>query len=130
ARACGRAFLGNLKDGKRQPIGMSNVRYRIEGVLGAGGSGLVHKAFDEVERRFVAIKRLAPGAAATPADRHRQQALLEREFYVLAELAHPKVIRVYDYGIDDDGPYYTMEWLKGQRLRKLTPLPFQKACSL
>ena len=44
-------------------------------------------------------------------------ALFEREYHTLAQLAHPRIIEVYDYGIDDAGPYYTMELLDGGDLR-------------
>jgi hypothetical protein len=109
---------------------MLNARYRIEGVLGTGGSGSVCKAFDVAENRTVAMKRLAMSKLATEKDILRAQALFEREYYVLAELAHPKIIRVYDYGVDDDGPYYTMEWLRGASLRSSSPLPVARACAL
>ena len=33
-----------------------------------------------------------------------------------AEIAHPRVIRVYDYGVTGDAPYYTMELLDGDDL--------------
>src|SRR5215471_575312 len=109
---------------------MGNGRYRIESMLGTGGSGHVSKAFDQFTGRTVALKRLAMEKLPTRRDRERAQALLEREYYVLAQLAHPKIIEVYDYGVDDEGPYYTMQWLKGTSLRKETPLPVARACAL
>ncbi|HEX4339459.1 MAG TPA: protein kinase [Polyangiaceae bacterium] len=109
---------------------MVNARYRIEGVLGVGGSAAVSKAFDAHAGRDVAMKRVAADKLPSAKDVQRAQSLLEREYYVLAELAHPKIIEVYDYGVDDDGPYYTMEWLRGATLRQRAPLPPGPACSL
>ena len=40
------------------------------------------------------------------------------------------VIEVYDYGIDDRTPYYTMELLDGGDLRERSPLPWRDVCSL
>ncbi|HEX3594200.1 MAG TPA: protein kinase, partial [Polyangiaceae bacterium] len=109
---------------------MANSRYRIETVLGTGGAGVVCKAFDALEGRTVALKRLAANESATPRDVQRAQALFEREYHVLAQLAHPRIIEVYDYGVDDEGPYYTMEWLRGASLRERSPLALAEACSL
>jgi len=57
-------------------------------------------------------------------------ALFEREFHLLAQLSHPRVIEVYDYGIEDGRPYYTMELLDGGDLRELSPLPWRRVCAL
>ncbi|HEX7670417.1 MAG TPA: AAA family ATPase, partial [Polyangiaceae bacterium] len=38
------------------------------------------------------------------------------------------IIRVFDYGVDEIGPYYTMEFLEGQDMRQASPLPYQQAC--
>jgi len=47
-------------------------------------------------------------------------ARLEREVRALSELTHPNTVRVFDYGVTDDGLwYYAMELLHGQNLREL-----------
>ena len=69
------------------------------------------KAFDTFDGRSIALKRLASNKFATPKDLQRAQALFEREYHVLAQLAHPKIIEVYDYGVDDLGAYYTVQQL-------------------
>lgn len=97
-------------------------RFRIESELARGGMGSVHAAFDESTGQRVALKRLTPGAPP------RIATLFEREFYVLSALKHPSIIEVYDYGIDADGPYYTMELLEGSDMRELSPMPVAKAC--
>ena len=88
----------------------------------------VYRVTDVVTHKAMALKQLT----ATD-DRLRYAmlvALFEREFRTLAELSHPRVIEAYDYGVDEAGPYYTMELLGGGDLRKLSPLPWQEACSL
>ncbi|HEX4334519.1 MAG TPA: protein kinase [Polyangiaceae bacterium] len=109
---------------------MATSRYKIDTVLGTGGAGFVCKALDTLDGRTVALKRLAPNKLATPREVQRTQALFEREYHVLAQLAHPRIIEVYDYGVDDEGPYYTMEWLQGASLRQRSPLALVDACSL
>jgi hypothetical protein len=99
-------------------------RYRVAARLATGGMGSVYRVFDEVEKREVALKRMSGEG-----DARRRTRMFEREYHTLAGLKHPGIIEVYDYGIDERGPYYTMELLDGQDLREVTPLPYEQACS-
>src|SRR5690349_19126289 len=102
------------------------ARYRFLEALGQGGMAVVHRVLDQATGRQVALKRLhvpAHGAA-------RVGALFEREYLTLAQLAHPRIVAVYDYGIDAQGPYYTMELLDGGDLRRLAPADYRTACAL
>ena len=74
-------------------LGLSG--YEIRGLLGAGGMGEVHRAYDKRLRREVAIKRL-PENFTTDPDR---LARFEREARVLASLNHPNIATIY--GIED-----------------------------
>src|SRR6185369_1360575 len=65
--------------------------------------------------RLVAIKVLQQSAAASPEWRRR----FEREARALSALAHPNVVTVTDFGIDDDVPYLVMELLEGKTLAEL-----------
>jgi hypothetical protein len=71
--------------------------------------------------------RIEPYAAEARA--HAVQ-LFEREFDTLSQLVHPRIIEVYEYHRDHQGPYYTMELLDGGDLRKRSPLPWREACHL
>jgi serine/threonine protein kinase len=71
--------------------------------------------------------RLGPFAAA--ARSHAGQ-LFEREFDTLSQLVHPRIIEVYDYHRDAQGPYYTMELLDGGDLRERSPVPWRVACQV
>lgn len=115
---------------------LQSRRYSLLGQLGEGGMGQVFRALDHLTGRTVALKRLSPRATASCAMRHtvsaeralsgadhsrqRQQGLA-REFRLLTTLHHPHIIRVFDYGYDDQRqPYYTMELL--DEARPLLPL--------
>jgi preprotein translocase subunit SecF len=87
--------------------------------------GAVYRVHDQRERRDVALKRIR---APRSASRDLMTSLLEREYHSLAQLAHPRIVEVYDYGVDLDGAYYTMELLDGQDLRTCGVLPWQQAC--
>jgi tRNA A-37 threonylcarbamoyl transferase component Bud32 len=102
-------------------------RYRVDAVLGRGGMGAVYRVADVRSGKALALKR---GFGRTPLRASRRQALLEREYHTLAQLAHPRIIEVYDYGVDELGPYYTMELLDGQDLDASGKLPWMEACAL
>jgi serine/threonine-protein kinase len=89
----------------------------------------VHRATDRTLGRQVALKRLIVDPAA-PESSHLT-ALFEREFHTLAQLSHPHVIAVFDYGLAAQGaPFYTMELLDGGDLRDRAPLPWREVCRL
>jgi tRNA A-37 threonylcarbamoyl transferase component Bud32 len=102
-------------------------RYVIEGVLGSGGMGAVYRVLDTNTGRRCALKR---ARAREGGSIERRQRLLEREYYTLAQLAHPRIIAVYDYGVDADGPYYTMELLDGADLSSLGAVPWPEVCAI
>jgi len=87
--------------------------------------GAVYRVRDVLSGEMQALKRLIAKREGT---RHSAIEAFEREYQVLASLDHPRIIRVFDYGVDSDGPYYTMELLDGQDLRAAAPLPFGAAC--
>lgn len=102
-------------------------RYDVRETLGSGGMGSVHRCYDRLSRRMLAYKRLR---ITHESSRSRLVALFQREYDTLARLAHPNVVEVYDYGFDDEGPYFTMELLPGSDLASLAPLSFQNGCRL
>jgi tetratricopeptide (TPR) repeat protein len=89
--------------------------------------GVIYRAHDLLREQDVAFKRLV--VAREPMRAH-MTALFEREFHTLAQLSHPGIVEAYDYGIDAEGPYYTMELLTGHDLRRGMPLPLERACRL
>jgi predicted Ser/Thr protein kinase len=92
-------------------------RYRIRGVLGEGGMGVVYEAEQEQPRRAVALKVIKPGLAS-PALLRR----FEQESQALARLQHPDIAQIYEAGTADTGfgpqPYFAMELIRGQSLRE------------
>ncbi|HKP59873.1 MAG TPA: protein kinase [Polyangiales bacterium] len=102
-------------------------RYVVEEALGGGGMAAVYRVRDLRGDKLVALKR---NFAVGPRRSTKKKELLEQEFHTLAQLAHPRIIEVYDYGVDDAGPYYTMELLDGADLHRAGQLPWQKACQL
>src|SRR5262245_5212133 len=100
--------------------GLVAGRYRLEAHLGEGGVGPGTRVRDGREGRLWALKRLRAKYGSSSALPHAHFA---REYHTLAQLAHPCIIEVYDYGVADGTPYYTMELLDGQDLRERGRLP-------
>jgi serine/threonine-protein kinase len=82
--------------------------------------GSVYQAFDRLAQRPVAYKRLRVTAEG---HRSRMTALFQREYDTLTRLVHPNIVEVYEFGFDDQRPYYTMERLAGSDLTRQAPLP-------
>jgi hypothetical protein len=118
----------SVESGSRQrqhaPPEVVAGRYQLTQRLAIGGMGEVHAALDRSTGKAVALKRLRAEALA-------QRGVVVhfmREYHALSELRHPRIIEVYDYGVDREAPYYTMELLDGHDLRELSPLPYKDAC--
>ena len=90
-------------------------RYRLLSALGTGASAHVFLAEDVSLQRHVAVKVLQPGLATDEAFLKRFRA----EARSVASLNHPHVLRVFDWGEDQDGPYLVLEYLGGGSLRDL-----------
>jgi serine/threonine-protein kinase len=91
-------------------------RYEVKEILGAGGMGVVYRAFDRELQEPVAIKTLRAEALAggnTALERFKQEIKLARR------IAHRNVVRTYDLG-EVGGTYYlTMEFVEGTSLKQL-----------
>src|SRR3954451_14166260 len=88
-------------------------RYRLEGLLGQGGMGVVHRGTDLSLERPVAIKLVRPDPAGTDARVER----FAREAKRTAQLRHPGIVEVFDTGQTADGEtFLVMELLEGQPL--------------
>ena len=105
-------------------------RYRIESLLGQGGMAAVHRVVDSATGRSLALKRLLRTPINPNINAEHSITLFEREYLTLAQLAHPQIVAAHDYGIDEDGPYYTMELLDGGDLQSLAPMPWVRASAL
>ncbi len=90
-------------------------RYVLLDVLGVGGMSTVWRGRDEVLGREVAVKILSPQYAADAAFRAR----FEREARHAAALSHPRLVTVFDCGVDGTTPFIVMELVAGRTLRQV-----------
>lgn len=103
--------------------------YTILEPLGSGGMGVVYLARHESLDRTVALKVLNPACARQKGFPERFQ----REGQVLAALAHPNIVGVYDLGCEAGTYYLAMERVAGQTLRQVLqqgPVPPARAFRL
>ena len=103
-------------------------RYRIDGVLGEGGMGVVYAAHDERLDRRVALKMIRKAATD-----QRAPERLWREARAAASLNHPNVCQVYEVGEENGELFLAMELLDGESLAVRLiqgPLPCAEAVQI
>jgi WD40 repeat protein/serine/threonine protein kinase len=83
--------------------------YEVLGELGRGGMGVVYKARQIGLNRIVALKMILAGAHAGPPELARFR--LEAE--VVAKVAHPNIVQIYDVGEVEGVRYYSLEYVDG-----------------
>src|ERR1700704_6527597 len=90
-------------------------RYRIERGLAHGGMAEVYLARDESLDRLVALKALFPEYAREPSFVER----FRREAQAAANLNHPNIVAIYDWGQESGTYFIVMEYVEGRSLREL-----------
>lgn len=106
-------------------------RFRLQGPIGTGNMGEVHRAEDlqvpdGAADRLVAVKlilRHRSGEVVNTRDDAKAVERFDREVRIMRRLHHPNVARIIEGGVDDDGdagrPYLAMELLDGETLGDL-----------
>ena len=94
---------------------MSNIqslsdRYKIKQIIGRGSLGKVHLAQDLLQNRAVALKFLLENSTSSEIQNEK----FIREIYPVSNLSHPNIISIYDYGTDNDSPFFSMEYIQGE----------------
>jgi serine/threonine protein kinase len=85
-------------------------KYRVENLIGSGGTSVVYKAEHLQLRRPVAIKMLKSHLVTDDDSKRR----FEQEARAVSSLNHPNVLNVFDVGVTKYGePYIVMEYLQG-----------------
>jgi eukaryotic-like serine/threonine-protein kinase len=105
-------------------------RYHILGQLGEGGMASVYEAMDTFLQRRVAVKVILPQLQFPEMFINR----FKREARALAQLSHPNIVRILDYGEQDGLPYLVMDYIQGgtlkQKLLGAGRMPWREAVKL
>lgn len=97
-------------------IGINSIlseRYQILEFIGQGGMASVYRAYDMTLQRDVAVKTLHKEFTGNPAFRQRFQ----QEARSAANLSHPNIVTVFDFGKHEEHYFIIMEWIKGTDLK-------------
>ncbi len=89
-------------------------RYRIDGVLGFGGMGVVYRARDLKLDSEIALKRIRPDRVSP-----ERRETLRREIILSRKVTHENVCRIYDLVEIEGEEFVSMEYLPGQTLKDI-----------
>ncbi len=107
-----------------------NNRYQLEERLGSGGMAVVYRACDLMLERYVAIKVLRENFSDDPAFQER----FRQEAKAAANLSHPNIVTVHDFGFDRGRLFIVMEHVPGTHLKDILQrrgrLPVEEAIGL
>jgi serine/threonine protein kinase len=108
--------------GKHKPGDLFKERYEVMECIGEGGMGAVYRCRDSFLDRFVALKILGGTGGAF-------EARFKQEAKIIANLQHPNIVVLYDFGSDGTSFFIVQEYVPGEDLslvlRKADgPLPF------
>ncbi len=87
-------------------------RYEVSGELGRGGMGVVYRARDPRLNRDVAIKLIPPNQLNAESEQRFQ-----REAQIVAQMDHPAIVPIYDFGRHDKALFFVMPLMQGTNLR-------------
>src|SRR5512138_1287252 len=102
---------GSMEDLSGKQLGS----YQIVAPLGEGGMAAVYKAYQPAMERYVAVKILPRHMASS----EEFLARFRREAKLVAQLQHPHILPVFDYGEADGYPYIVMPFVQGGTLANL-----------
>jgi serine/threonine protein kinase len=108
--------LGALGPRRASPENLGALGdYTLLRLVGRGGMGAVYEAREGSMDRRVALKLLHPSVAADT----RAVTRFVREARAAGKLHHPNVVPVHGIGVNDDVPYYAMEFVDGETLARI-----------
>ena len=103
------------REEKMSAIPLLNNRYQLESNIGSGGMAVVYRARDLTLERTVAVKVLREDYSADPTFRER----FRQEARAVANLYHPNIITIHDFGLDAGRLFIVMEMVPGTDLKSI-----------
>jgi serine/threonine-protein kinase len=98
-----------------EALPLLNNRYKLMQSIGRGGMAHVYSGYDLTLDRPVAVKILKEDLSADPAFRDR----FHQEAKAAANLSHPNIVTVHDFGLDQGRLFIVMEHIPGVDLKTL-----------
>ena len=99
-------------------------RYILAREIGRGGAGIVYRAWQKEINRVVALKLLphesdTASGVKTPYGDAEDVKRFYNETRAVAELVHPNIVPILDFGLVDNHFYYTMKYIEGATVDRL-----------
>lgn len=88
--------------------------YEVTEAVARGGMAMVYLVKDSRNGQTLALKLLH-----SMADQGESLTRFRMEFKALSQLKHPNILKVYEWGVLDEIPWYTMEYLDGYDLKDM-----------
>jgi serine/threonine protein kinase len=98
-----------------EPGDLIGNRYQVDHLLGTGGLGEVYLALDTHHSLWTALKRLRTDLSFPTYVIEQTQ----REARLLSDMFHRNIIRVTDFGFDEQGCYFALEYVEGPTLANI-----------
>jgi serine/threonine protein kinase len=121
--------LGRFSQMMNEKILLNN-RYQLDERQGSGGMAMVYRAQDLMLERTVAIKLLRADFSKDPDFRER----FRQEAKAAANLSHPNIVTVHDFGLDTGRLFIVMEFVPGTDLKSIIQqrgrFPIEEAIAL
>lgn len=98
--------------------------YELKGIAGLGGGGIVYRAVESNSGRTVAVKSMLRPDRTEKLNRFRNEAR------ILANLEHPHILPVFDFGVIDERPFLVTRFAQGGSIAdrlEWGPIPLDKA---
>ncbi len=83
--------------------------YHIESLIARGGMGMVYKAKDVRNDRYVAVKTMLPEVATDPDN----IVAFQREIEITRQLKHPNIVQLFEHGREQGAFYFILEFVEG-----------------
>ena len=94
-------------------VGEAVGPYKIVEYVGQGGMATIFKAYQATLDRYVALKVIHPALKEDPSFTTR----LKREAAIIANLNHPNIVTVYDFGEFEGIPFLVLRFIEGKTLK-------------
>jgi serine/threonine-protein kinase len=114
----GTSSLRNLPAYQRPPAEKIG-KYKILGMLGRGGMGIVYRGLDPDIEREVAIKTICFDTVTEGAEKEEMLSRVVREAKAAGRLDHPNIITIYDVIHEGDLTFIVMQYVDGHSLLSL-----------
>jgi len=105
---------GTHASGETAPLGALGD-YKLRRQIGRGGMGVVYEAWQNSMDRRVALKVMPRAVAADT----KAVARFIQEAQLAGKLSHPNIVHVHGMGVEEQVPYFAMEYVDGETLAQV-----------